>query len=244
MLRPFAHPVACWMLLRKVWNRSNFPSNNSQHFFCSMIAVVLRNNFGSGPFAQLFQHCWGHSRALHMVYNVLWVVSFPWCTAGSNVVGSCCIFSHTTANTHSITPNNVGSCCIRLHVAWKEASHGIKYYAPYLNSRFQSSCRAQHINRSLALICFYYIDKRVFPFTKKSYLHRAQWRYYFYLSRVRILVLPWLLTWLGNYKRPSRSGARPVLLKFHFVIEFCSSSLEFWLFGTENVSIIVFISPL
>ena len=54
-----------------------------------------------------------------------------------------------------------------------------------------------------------------FPLIKKSYLHRAQWRYYFYLSRVRILVSPWLLTWLANYKRASRSGARPVLLKFH-----------------------------
>ena len=39
MLCPFAHPVACcWMLLGKVWNRSNFSANNSQHFFCSMIA--------------------------------------------------------------------------------------------------------------------------------------------------------------------------------------------------------------
>ena len=39
MLRPFVHPLACcWMLLRKVWNRSNFSANNSQHFFCSVIA--------------------------------------------------------------------------------------------------------------------------------------------------------------------------------------------------------------
>ena len=69
---------------------------------------------------------------------------------------------------------------------------------------------------------FYYKDRywwntRIFPFTKNSYLHHAQWRYYFYLSCVRILVSPWLLTW------------------------FFSSSLEFWLFGTENISIIVFI---
>ena len=28
-------------------------------------------------------------------------------------------------------------------------------------------------------------QKKIFPFTKKSYLHRVQWRYYFYLSRVR-----------------------------------------------------------
>ena len=30
--------TSCWMLLRKVWNRSNFSANNSQHFFCSVIA--------------------------------------------------------------------------------------------------------------------------------------------------------------------------------------------------------------
>ena len=67
----------------------------------------------------------------------------------------------------------------------------------------------------LALLYRYWWNTRIFPFTKKLYLHRAQWRYYFYLSRVRILVSPWLLTWLANYKRASHSGARPVLLKFH-----------------------------
>ena len=46
-------------------------------------------------------------------------------------------------------------------------------------------------------------NTRIFPFTKRSYLHCAQWRYYFYLSCVRILVAPWLLTWLANYKRAS-----------------------------------------
>ena len=65
----------------------------------------------------------------------------------------------------------------------------------------------------------YYIDTNEIPgfflSLKNSYLHRAQWRYYFYLSCVRILVSPWLLTWLASYKRASRSGARPVLLKFH-----------------------------
>ena len=29
-------------------------------------------------------------------------------------------------------------------------------------------------------------------------------------------MLLWLLTWLANYKRASRSGARPVLLTFHW----------------------------
>ena len=46
------------------------------------------------PFAQLFQHCWGHARSLRMVYKDLWVVSFPRCTAGPNIVGSCCVRLH------------------------------------------------------------------------------------------------------------------------------------------------------
>ena len=63
------------------------------------------------------------------------------------------------------------------------------------------------------LLYRYWWNTRIFPFTKKSYLHRAQWRYYFYLSRVRILVSPWLLTWLANYKRTSHSGARKWIKK-------------------------------
>ena len=51
------------------------------------------------PFAQLFQHCWGHARSLRMVYKDLWIVSFPRCSAGPNIVGNCCIRLHTTANT-------------------------------------------------------------------------------------------------------------------------------------------------
>ena len=61
------------------------------------------------PFAQLFQHCWGHAYSLHMDYKALWVVFFPRCTAGPKLVGSCCIRLHTTANTHATTPNNVGT---------------------------------------------------------------------------------------------------------------------------------------
>ena len=61
------------------------------------------------PFAQLFQHCWGHARSLCMDYKDLWVVFFPRCTAGPKLVGSCCIRLHTTANTHVTTPNIVGT---------------------------------------------------------------------------------------------------------------------------------------
>ena len=40
-------------------------------------------------------NCWVHARGLHMVFKVLWAVSFP----RTNIVGSCCIREHTTANT-------------------------------------------------------------------------------------------------------------------------------------------------
>jgi len=55
------------------------------------------------------KHCWNHARSLRMVYKDLWVVSFPRCTAGPNIVGSCCIRLHTTANMHATTPNIVGA---------------------------------------------------------------------------------------------------------------------------------------
>ena len=61
------------------------------------------------PFAQLFQPCWGHTCSLRMVYKDLWVVSFPQCTVGPNIVESCCIHLHTTANMDATTPNIVGA---------------------------------------------------------------------------------------------------------------------------------------
>ena len=42
------HVVACcWELLHKAWNGSKFEVNNSQHFFCSVIAKAERNNVAS-----------------------------------------------------------------------------------------------------------------------------------------------------------------------------------------------------
>ena len=56
ILRPFAHPVTCFcMLLSKVWKWSNFRANNSQHFFCSVIAEACGATM-LDPFALLFQH--------------------------------------------------------------------------------------------------------------------------------------------------------------------------------------------
>ena len=64
------------------------------------------------PFAQLFQHCWDHARALHLVSKVLWVVSLPRCTTGFNIVGCCCIRLHATDAT---TPRIVGRLHLALH---------------------------------------------------------------------------------------------------------------------------------
>ena len=60
------------------------------------------------PFAQLFQHCWGHVRSLRMDYKDLRVVFFPRCTEGPKLVGNCCILLHTTANMYATTLNIVG----------------------------------------------------------------------------------------------------------------------------------------
>ena len=48
------------------------------------------------------------------VYNVLWVVSFPRCTAGPNIVGSGCTRLHTTANTDASTPNTAGPTMLKV----------------------------------------------------------------------------------------------------------------------------------
>ena len=62
----------------------------------------------------LTQHCWGHAYALHMVCKVLRVVSFPQCTAGPNIVGSCCICSTPLPTWMQLSrANNVGSCSMR-----------------------------------------------------------------------------------------------------------------------------------
>ena len=53
------------------------------------------------PLAQLHQHRWGHARPLYMVSlkftKSYGLYPFARCTAGPNIVGSCCIRLHTTA---------------------------------------------------------------------------------------------------------------------------------------------------
>ena len=112
MLRPFAHPVACcWMLLRIVAQSLKPVKLFSQQLPTFLLFRDRRS---------VAQQCWirFHSSskivgATHAHYawftKSLWVVSFPQCTAGPNIVGSCCIRLQTTANTHATTPNIVGA---------------------------------------------------------------------------------------------------------------------------------------
>ena len=119
MLRPFVHPVACCCACAKFETGQTFEPTTPNISFVPWSPTLSATTLD--PFSQLFQHCWGHARALHMVSKVLRVVSFPRCSAIPNIVGSCCIRLRTTGNTDVTTPkflpNNVGSCCARLHVA-------------------------------------------------------------------------------------------------------------------------------
>ena len=105
MLRPFAHPIAC--------RCAKFETGQTFQPTTPNISFVpwspKRSATMLDPFAQLFLHCWGRARSLRMVYKDLWVVSFPRCTAGPNIVESCCIRLHTTANKHVTTHNIVGA---------------------------------------------------------------------------------------------------------------------------------------
>ena len=51
-----------------------------------------------------------------MISKVVWDVSFPRYTAGPNLVESCCIRLHTTANTDATTPTLLGQQCWELFV--------------------------------------------------------------------------------------------------------------------------------
>ena len=96
--------ACCWELLCKVWNRSNFEPTAPNISFVPW--SPKRSATMLDLFAQLFQHCLGHADALHVVsfkftkpYRPRLYPSHAWCTAGPNIVWSCCIRLHITANT-------------------------------------------------------------------------------------------------------------------------------------------------
>ena len=136
MLRPFAHPVAvvaccCAKLETGETFQPTTPNISFVPWSLKRSAAML------DPFAQLFRHCWGHARSLRVVYKDLWDVSFPRCSVGPHIVGSCYIRLQTTANTHATTPNIVcattlgvvASVCTQPNISFLE----IRRFGTYLD---------------------------------------------------------------------------------------------------------------
>ena len=114
----------CYMLLRVVGSRcTKFETDQTFELTSPNISFVPWSPKRSATtlepaFAQIFliPMLGPPTRITHgllLVYNVLWVVSFPQCTAGPNIVGSCCIRLHTTANTDASTPNTAGPTMLK-----------------------------------------------------------------------------------------------------------------------------------
>ena len=122
MPRPFAHPVACCCANVVACCCAKFETGQSFQPTTPNISFVLwspkrsatihtyfivTSPKGLDPFA--LPTLLGPARSLRMDYKDLWVVFFPRRTAGPKLVGTYCIRLHTTANTHSTTPNIVGA---------------------------------------------------------------------------------------------------------------------------------------
>ena len=132
MLRPFAH-----VLLRVVGGCCT-KCETGQTFEPKAPNISFvpwspkRSETTVDPFAQLVQHCWGHAHELHMVYKVLWVVSFPRCTAGPNIVGSCRIRLHTTANTDAVDfPTAISGFSCKLYLSKSDWRDGRSVCLPF-----------------------------------------------------------------------------------------------------------------
>ena len=89
-LHTLLHVVGCCcVLLRKVWNRSNFSANNSQQFL--LIRLHSSSNIVGATHAH---YAWfTKTYGLYPSHDAL---------QRPNIVGSCCIRLHTTANTHVV----------------------------------------------------------------------------------------------------------------------------------------------
>ena len=120
-LHTLLHVIGCCcLLLLKVWNRSNFSANNSQHFSCSVITEAWRNNIGSvctalptllGP-RTLITHGLKRLRGcisptMHCRSQTCWELLLPFAHH--------CQYARN--NSQHCWRNNVGSYCTRLHAA-------------------------------------------------------------------------------------------------------------------------------
>ena len=92
-LHTLLHVVACGCVLLGVVERSLKPVKLLIQqllkflFFCDRRNVAQQCSIGLHSSSNFVEGTHVH----YMVYKVLWVTSFPRCTAGPNIVGSCCI---------------------------------------------------------------------------------------------------------------------------------------------------------
>ena len=114
LLNPIAHPLACCGMFLGVGAKS---LKTVQLLSQQLPTFLLFSNHRS-----VAQQCWIHlhsfsniAGAMHEYYtwSPLSLQSLMGCIlpimhCRSNIVGSCCIRLHTTANTHATTPNIVG----------------------------------------------------------------------------------------------------------------------------------------
>ena len=89
-LRPFPHPVACCCVLLGVVAQSLKPVKVLSQQLPTFLSFRDRRSIAQQCWIRLpqfFQQCWSHAHALHMVCKVVWVVSFPRCTARLTLMG-------------------------------------------------------------------------------------------------------------------------------------------------------------
>ena len=94
----------CCVLLREVWNRSNFSANNFQHF-------LFRDH------RSVTQHVASVCTALPILLGPRTLIAH-----GLQRL-MCCILPRCTTG-----PNTVGSCCVRLHAAFGPSKIPVKFF--------------------------------------------------------------------------------------------------------------------
>ena len=158
------------------------------------------------PFVLLFQHCWGHAGSLCKVYKDLWVVSFPTCTVGPSIVGSCCIRLQTLPTRMQQLPTLLAQQCwellrpfarslsgkwkiIRGIKSWYSLSEKIVFYTAFrTNLRYCYVQKSSRKNKSV-LLCIRLFTRNL----SKSERHILDWNvFHFLLDLLNELVRGWL----------------------------------------------------
>ena len=139
MLRLFAHPVVCCLMLLRVVAQSLKPVKLFSQQLQTFLLFLDRRSVA--------QQCWIR---LHSSSNIVgathgFLRSFPRCTVGPNNVGSCCIRLHTTSKTDGTTPNIVGATMLGVvaSVCMQPKTVSLEAPWPSLISQCESLCKLE-----------------------------------------------------------------------------------------------------